>query len=67
VGDTGGVLTVVVGCVVVLIAVGVVHDLVAKRRGRYRPAKEWSAISRRRRSHFRRGRAGDARPKSEQR
>jgi uncharacterized membrane-anchored protein len=40
-----------------LLVVAVVVDLVARVRHRYRPAGEWTAISRRRRTHLRRTRA----------
>jgi hypothetical protein len=53
------VFTFVAVVVVVLLVVGIVYDVVARRRGTYRTASEWQAISRRRRSHFRR--TGDAR------
>jgi len=46
-------LTFVVLAALVLIAFGVAFDLVARRRGRYRSAEEWRAISRRRKTHLR--------------
>jgi len=58
------VFTFVVAVVLLLLVVGVVHDVMARRRGTYRSSSEWLAMSRRRRSHFRRG-AGEARPKSD--
>ena len=55
-------LTLLAVVVVVLLVVGVAYDLRARRRGTYRSSSEWVAMSRRRRSHFRRDRAGDVRP-----
>ena len=61
--------------VLLLLVVGVVYDLMARRGGTYRSSSEWLAMSRRRKSHFRKDRAdeapskwdpaGEARPKGE--
>lgn len=40
--------------VLVLLVVAVTYDLIARRRGTYRSSAEWQAMSRRRKSHFRR-------------
>jgi hypothetical protein len=42
--------------VVVLVAAAVTYDLIARWRGAYRPTSEWLAVSRRRKTHFRRTR-----------
>jgi len=64
--DTGAtVFAFIAAAVLLLLVVGVVYDLMARRRGTYRSSSEWLAMSRRRKSHFRESRAGEARPKSD--
>ncbi|HEX7168673.1 MAG TPA: hypothetical protein VF230_16955 [Acidimicrobiales bacterium] len=49
--------------VVLLLAVAMLYDLLARRRGRYRTAAEWQAMSKRRKGHLRevrRRRSSDA-------
>ncbi len=65
-GDTDGPMVALVFVVVaVLLVIGVVYDVIARRGGSYRTPSDWMAISRRRRAHFRRGRTGEAQSKSE--
>ena len=56
--------TFVAAVVLLLLVVGVVYDVMTRRRGTYRSSSEWLAMSRRRKSHFR-NRDGEARPKRE--
>lgn len=46
----------VAAVVVVLLVGAIVYDVLARRRGTYRSSSEWLAMSRRRKSHFRRQR-----------
>ena len=56
----------VAAVVVVLLVGAIAYDVLARRRGTYRSSSEWLAMSRRRKSHFRKDRTGEARPKREQ-
>jgi len=51
------------GIVVGLVAFAALYDLVARRRGRYRPARHWEAARRRRRAQRWRPRADLSAPR----